>query len=268
MRDRGGLAPRLALAAGLAWAGTGYAQAWLPDKGTASFGVSYTDTFDKKHWTSHGDEVDAGHIRIYTYGFAAAYSPTDRIMLNAVLPLIRSEYHGSKPHPGNVDDSSYHTTFTDLRMEAHYQLMLEPVALAPYVAYVLPTHDYVTMGHSAPGRGLNETWLGVAVGKSLDRWIPRTFVQSRFTYAIVEKVADVSHDKENIEFNVGYYVTPDVSVQAQVYWQKTLGGLDVPIPMSSPYFVHHDQLARDDFTNVGVGGSWYYSDRSTFSFAY
>ena len=268
MRSPGGLAPRLALTAGLLWASAGHTQAWLPDGGESSFGVSYTDTFDKKHWTSTGGQVDAGHVRIYTYGFAVAYSPTDSIMLDATLPLVSSEYHGARPHPTEVDDGSYHATFTDLRTAVHYQLSLEPVAVAPYVAYVLPTHNYETLGHAAPGRGLHETWLGVAVGMSLDKWVPRTFVQSRFTYAIVEKVAGVSHDKENIEFNVGYYLTPDVSAQAYVNWQKTLGGIDVPIPPSNPLFPHHDQLAADDFTNVGVGGQWYYSDHSTVSLAY
>ena len=260
------MAARLALTAELVWAAAAHSQAWLPEAGTTSFGVSYTDTFDKKHFNSHGDEVDAGHIRIYTYGFAAAYSPTDRFMLSATLPLISTEYHGSKPHPTEVDDSNYHSTFTDLRVEAHYQLSLEPVALAPYIAYVYPTHDYETLGHAAPGRGLTETWLGIAAGKSLDAWIPRTYIQSRFTYAIVEKVAGISHDKENIDLDVGYYVTPDVSLQALVHWQKTLGGIDIPPPPA--LFRYHDRLAADDFTNAGVSGSWYYSDRSTFSLGY
>ena len=268
MHYRGSLASRLAVTTGLLWAGTGHAQAWLPDGGETSFGVSYSDTFDTQHVDSHGNKGDFGHMRVYTYGFGAAYSPTDSIMLSAVLPLISSEYHGANPHRTTVDDGSYHTTFTDLRTEAHYQLSMEPVAVAPYIAYVLPTHDYETLGHAAPGRGLHETWLGVAVGMSLDKWVPRTFVQSRFTYAIVEKVAGISHDKENIEFNVGYYLTPDVSAQAYVNWQKTLGGIDLPIPPSNPLYAHHDQLGATDFTNVGVAGSWNYSDHSTLTFGY
>ena len=261
-------ARRWALAAGLLWATTGHAQAWLPEAGNYSFAVSYTDTFDTKHYLPNGKELDAGHMRLYTYGFAAAYSPTDRLMLNATLPLVSSEYHGSKPHPTSVDDGDYHTTFTDLRLEAHYQLLFDPVALAPYVAYVYPTHDYETLGHAAPGRGLTETWLGVAVGKSLDQWIPRTYTQARFTYAFVEEVAGVSHNKENIDFDLGYYINPDFSVQALARWQHTIGGIDVPIPPSNPLFPYHDRLAADDFTNAGVAGSWYYSDRVTLSLAY
>ena len=265
-----GPAPRLALIAGVLWAGAGSAQSWLPEAGETSYAVSYTDTFDTKHLTPTGQEVDAGHMRFYTYGFAAAYSPTDRIMLNATVPLIRSEYHGPDPHPTTADDGSYHSTFTDLRVEAHYQLMLEPVALAPYIAYLFPTHTYETLGHAAPGRGLDETWLGVAAGKSLDAWIPRTYLQARFTYAVVEHVQGISHDKENIEFDLGYYITPDVSVQGLVHWQKTLGGLVFygPPQESDPLFPYHDQLAATGFTNAGVSGSWYYSDHSTLSLGY
>ena len=69
-------------------------------------------------------QVDAGHIRYYTYELAGAYSPTDRLMVNASVPVIRSIYIGAFPHPTSVDDGTYHTTYTDLRTELHYQLLL------------------------------------------------------------------------------------------------------------------------------------------------
>ena len=255
----------------MVWTATGHAQAWLPDGGQTSFGVGYTDSFVTKHYDSHGNEADVGHTRTYTYEFAAAYSPTDYWMFNATLPVIRSAYHGCCPHPAsmtNADDGSYHTTVTDLRVEAHYQLLQEPVALAPYVAYVWPTHDYETMGHAAPGRGLTETWLGLGIGKSLDQWIRRTYVQARFTYAWVEKVAGISHNKENIDFDLGYYLTPKVALQGLYRWQNTIGGIGLPIPPSNPLFPHHDQLGASDFTNIGFAGSWFASDQSTWSLSW
>ena len=270
MRTTDVLALRLALIASLLWAATCHAQAWLPEAKETSFAVSYTDTFDTKHTSATGQEIDAGHMRMYTYGFAAAYSPTDRFMLNAALPLIRSAYHGAYPHPTTVDDGSYHSTFTDLRIGAHYQLMLEPIAIAPFIAYSFPTHTYSTLGHAAPGRGLDETWLGVAAGKSLDAWIPRTYLQARFTYAVVQHVQGISHDKENFEGDVGYYITPYLSVQGLVHWQKSLGGLQVygPPQQSDPLYPYHDQLVAEGYTNAGLGASWEYSDHSTWSLGY
>ena len=268
MSFTGGRALGLALTALLLGVSVARAQAWLPSAGSASTSVSYTDSWYTKHYTSTGSVVDAGHIRVFTYGFAAEYSPTDRLMVNASLPLVESEYHGAFPHPTKVDDGSYHATVTDLRTELHYQLLLEPLALSPYVAYVLPTHHYETLGHAAPGRGLHETWLGLSVGKSLDQWIPRAYVEARLTYAIVQKVQDISHDKENFDFAVGYFMTPELSAQAYVHWQTTLGGIPVPIPKSKPLFPYHDQLGADGFTNFGVASTWSYSDRSAFTFAY
>lgn len=271
MRTNGGWVRRLAFSAAALWATAGHAQAWLPDGGTTSFGLAYSNAFYKLHYLPDGHTVDVGHTRTYTYEFAAAYSPTDYWMFNATLPVIRSAYHGCCAHPANLtsaDDGDYHTTLTDLRLEAHYQLLQEPVALAPYVAWVHPTHDYQTLGHAAPGRDLDEVWAGLGIGKSLDQWIPRTYVQARLTYAWVQEVAGVSHNRENVDFDLGYYVNTKVAVQALVNWQKTLGGVDVPMKRDNPLFPYHDQLAADGHTNLGAAVSWFYSDRSTWSLAY
>jgi hypothetical protein len=44
--------------------------------------------------------------------------------------------------------------------------------------------------------------------KSLDRWIPRTYIEGRITYAFVEAVHGVTHDKENVELALGYFCNP------------------------------------------------------------
>jgi hypothetical protein len=189
-------------------------------------------------------------------------------MFSATVPLIESEYHGAFPHPTEVDDGAYHATITDLRTEMHYQLTLEPIAIAPYVAYVFPLHNYETLGHAAPGRGLDETWVGVALGKTLDQWIPRTYVDARFTYAFVQAVQGISHDKENVEVDLGYFITPYLSVQGFWHWQQTLGGIKfLPAP-TDPLFPYHDQLTADNYTAVGFSTAWSYSDHSSFSFSY
>jgi hypothetical protein len=240
----------------------------MPSAGSGSLSLSYIDTWTTKHWLPDGGTIDVGHIRTFTYDLAAEYSPTDRLQFIASLPLIESEYHGKFPHPTEVDDGAYHATFTDLRTEMHYQLALQPIAIAPYVAYVFPVHNYETLGHAAPGRGLDELWVGTALGKSLDKWIPRTYVEARFTYAFVQAVQHISHDKENVEADVGYFITPYLSVQGFWHWQKTLGGIDFLPKPTDPLFPYHDQLTADDYTAVGFSTAWSYSDHSSFSFSY
>jgi len=204
---------------------------------------------------------------------SVSYSPTDRVMLSAGVPYVRSEYHGPRPHrdlagnPLEVDNSDYHGFFTDLHLELDYQVVLEPVALVASLALVEPTHTYPALGHAAPGRDLKEKWVGFFVGKSLDLWIPRTYVQARYSFAFVEPVAGIGHDRSNVDFEVGHFVLPEWSVRGLLFWQHTHGGIDTPIPQfypngqPNPLFPYHDQLSADGFLNVGLGTSFLISRR-------
>ena len=120
-----------------------------------------------------------------------------------------------------------------------------------------PVRDsYYVQGHAANGRGLDELLVGFSIGKSLDEWIPRTFVQARYTYGFVEEVADVAHDRENVGLEIGTFFTPRWSMSAYGQWQWAHGGIDVPIPRSHPLFSYHDRLAADEYFNVGLGTGW------------
>jgi hypothetical protein len=248
-------------AAGALYPAMSRAQAWLPQKGSFVSGIDYNDTFNTHHYDSHGATGDFGHTRALTATFSAAYSPTDRWMLSATLPWVQAEYHGAFAHPTPVDDGRYHDTVTDLRLEAHYQWISGPFAVAPYVAVVIPTHDYITVGHAAAGRGLNEAWIGTFVGKSLDRWLPRTYVQGRINYAFVERIAGIKHDRINVDAELGYFISPRWSVRAIASWQDTDGGIALPTPISHPHFEHHDQLGATRYLNLGGGVAWRVTDR-------
>lgn len=240
-----------------------FAQAWLPSKGSMGFAVDYSNVLNKKHYTPTGDEVDVGHTDSDILNLSASYSPTDRFALNASLPYVRTRYRGpgGGGHDTPIDDGSWHATITDLLLTASYQATGGAIALAPYVALLIPTHDYTTFGHSAPGRGLEELWLGFYAGTSLHEWIPRTYVQLRGNYAFVEEVLGVSHDRTNATLEVGYYLNPSWSVRALVSSQWTHGGIDVPVLLTSPFFPVHDILAAEEFVNVGAGGTWVVNER-------
>lgn len=237
------------------------AQAWLPPGGSSGLALEYNNTYNKHHLDSHGDSGDIGHTRVLTNYLSASYSPSDRWLLVGGLPYVSAEYRGDHPHPGEIDGTGYHGTFTDLRLEAHYQAIAGAFAVAPHAAVVLPVTDYETMGHSAPGRGLREVWIGTYLGQSLDQWLPRTYVQMRLNYAFVEHVAHIRHDRINIDAEVGYFFTPAFSVSLVGMWQDTDGGRNMPIPANDPLFVHHDQLAATRFFNLGGGFAWSISER-------
>jgi hypothetical protein len=241
------------------------AQAWLPSKGSAGFAFDYSDVLNKFHYETDGSEIDVGHTDVQVYNISASYSPSDRIALSASLPYVRTRQrdHGSEPgsHNTPIDDGSWHDTVTDLQLMASFQATGGPIALAPYVGLLIPTHDYVTFGHSAPGRGLEELWLGFYAGASLHPWIPRSYVQLRGNYAFVEEVMGISHDRTNATLEIGYYFNPAWSVRALVSSQWTHGGIDLPVEITDPLFPVHDILADEEFVAVGAGGSWIVNER-------
>lgn len=237
-------------------AGQAAAQAWLPPQGELDFSVQLGDSLAANHYGPDGEKVDVGHTRMRVFSVGVNYSPSDRWMLAAELPYVMGRYHGPRPHPTEVDDSHEHGTFTDLTLAAHFQLLRDPIAIAPFFAVHFPTHDYETLGHAAPGRGLEELWVGSYVGASLYPWLPRAYVQSRLSYAFVEKVLGVSHDRGNIDLELGYYLSRKVAVSALASWQDTDGGIRVPVPPSSPYFLYHDQLGSETYLRVGGSIGW------------
>jgi hypothetical protein len=250
----------------LAWLvpGAVSGQAWLPDKGAFNASFLFNDQLYTAHWGTNGETIPGINVRSETYAFLANYGVTDRVMVSGVLPYINTRYKGPPSHrppgtpPGTpplpgfeADDGDWHGTFTDLRVGVHYQALEQPVALAPFIAVVTPVTDYAKRGHSAPGRHLNELLLGFNVGKSLDAWLPRTYTQLRYSYAFVEEVQDIKHDRSNLNFEFGTFFTPRWNVSLYGAWQWTHGGINPPYPPE--YAFNHDLLIEDEFFNAGVG---------------
>jgi len=239
------------------------AQAWLPQKGSFSYSIDYSDTLNKKHYLPDGSERDVGHTDLNIFTISGSYSPSDRISVNASLPFVKSRYRGPGlgGHDTPIDDGTWHSTFTDLQFTVNYQLVNGVFGLAPYVGAVIPTHDYTTFGHSAPGRGLDEFWVGTYAAISLNEWIPRTYVQVRGNYAFVEKVMGISHDRINATLEIGYFFNPSWNIRVIGSEQWTDGGINVPVPVTDPFFPVHDVLADEEFINVGGGATWVINER-------
>lgn len=248
--------------------GAAYAQAWLPPAGDVALTFNYSYVLNKKHYTATGDEVDVGHTRSDTLGLQGSWAPADRWLLIAGVPWVRTRFLGESAHGPEVDHGHGNTYFTDLRLELHYQAMTYPLAIAPYVAAVIPTNDYPTLGHAAPGRGLNETWVGLFAGRSFDTLLPGSYLQLRYNYAFVEKVVGISHDHSNLDIELGYFLSPSWSVQAAGSWRWAHGGIDLPVPPTDPLYPYHDQLGAAEYFNLSGGVAWFPSPRYSFFLAY
>ena len=248
-----------AAASAFCLASTALAQAWLAPKGEASFGVAYQNIYTRDHLFLDGEPFDGGRVRMNMAVFGLTYSFTDRLAAGASIPYVSARYDGRSPHTAAVDNGDFHSGFTDLRLDLRYNLFRDPAVVTPFVAAVFPTRDYPTFAHAAPSQGLRQYVLGVSIGRRLDPILEAGFAQLRYSYTFAEKILGISHDRSNVDLEVGYFLTPSLGVSAVGIYQKTHGGFDLPVPGTpesaafklTPYAVHHDQLARSDYLNLG-----------------
>ena len=67
----------------------------------------------------------------------------------------------------------------------------------------------------------------------------------------------VWHNRNNADVDLGYFVSPSVSVRALGAWQWTHGGLRVPLDTREPPNLYvHDQIAKDSHFLLGGGVSF------------
>ncbi len=264
---------RLALLAGvLAACGAAPvgAQAWLPPKGEASISLGYGSVFVNKHYLgtslAPGDAVenDFGHIRSQNFEIALGYGLSDRLAVSVALPYILTKYYGTPgqnffPHTISVDDGGYHGTFQDYKFSLDYQALRGPVAVAPFFAAVIPSHSYTYFAHSAVGRDLREYLVGSSFGSRLDRLLPGSYAELTYSYAFVERVLGVHHDRSNAFLELGYFLTPSLSVRGIGTGFYTHGGLVFQAADQLPppdVFLHHDQIDHESGISVGGGLSY------------
>jgi len=241
--------------------GPAHAQAWLAPKGEGSFSFGYMNMWVHDHVFNDGVPFDAGHI--YSQGLVSnlGYAFTDRLTLSVGLPYVTAKYEGDQPHELNgvvtLDNGSYHGTVQDFRIEARYMAATGSTVLTPFVGFVLPSHSYPYFGHAAPGKDLKEVQLGFSVGRRLDPILSDAYFQGRYGFAVPERVLGISHDRSNLDLELGYFLTPALTVRALGAVQVTHGGFREIVDIVTPEdFFHHDQLARADYFDLGFGASY------------
>jgi hypothetical protein len=144
--------------------------------------------------------------------------------------------------------------FQDAAVGVRYNVTSRHLFVTPFVAAVIPTHHYETRGHTAVGRDLRELQVGVNVGRDLNEIIPRTYFQARYSYAFVQNVREFGLDRTNVDWEVGYYAKPRVSLRFTGAWQYTHSGLRFPLDHDIPDFHElHDRAAKSSFVRFGGG---------------
>jgi hypothetical protein len=138
------------------------------------------------------------------------------------------------------------------------------MAITPFIGSALPSHSYEYRAYSAVGRRLRELHAGVAAARLLDGITPGLFVQGTYAYVFPQRVVDEGLDvrphRSVGDLEIGYFVTPLVRVFALAAAQVTHRGIDLPPPtvknpLTLAQRIHHDQIARENILNVGLGAA-------------
>lgn len=99
--------------------------------------------------------------------------------------------------------------------------------------------------------------MGVNVGRDLEGIVPRSYVQARYSFAVVQRVEDFNLNRSNADWEFGYLATDRVSLRVTGAWQKTYGGIRIPIDNVLPDFHDlHDRASKSGFVRVGGGLSF------------
>lgn len=304
---RSWIPPALLLAvAGLADPRPACAQAWLPPKGTASLTLGYqfyrsTDLSS----TRTGDRFYDGHIRQHGLVAYLSYGITDRLTASVGLPpYFLASYDGPDPHtwpvlegdsiardaggtalflPPTLDDGAYHGSFQDLRGELSFMALEGSWVVTPFVGFSTPSHAYEFHAQTAVGRRLWDLRLGANVGRRLDPFLPDAYFHGRYAFAYRQKTEDLRFNYSFVDLELGYFVTPSLSLRVLASFQLAHDGLkdeDFPydeprtdgyslsqwVYLSSedaavrsqpglPVMLHHDQMMYTKTYNFGLGAS-------------
>ena len=235
-----------------------HAQPWVLPQSEGSVSVLYQNIHVRDHLFSDGSRRDVGHIRTHNTLVDVDYGLTDRWSLSASLPFVAAKFHGpsrsAHTHADGrtLDNGSYHPAFQDLRVDVRYSSIEFPVAVTPFVALNLPTHDYEFFAHSAVGLGLTEAQVGAYVGAVR----APLYVQGRYSYGLSERVIGRRRSRSNIDTEVGWFIKPSIRVFAFQLGQISHGGLEIfpGFPnLTSEEVLHHDPLGRANILDVGGG---------------
>ena len=254
------------------------AQAFVPPAGDGSVTFSYQNLLATGHLDLNGDrmEGDSGHDPTQGHGFVmdAEFGLSDRLTVSGSIPFIASRYEGTHPHVvGGVgpvqdwDNGEYHGTFQDFRIGVRYNVVRRPIAATPFFEVVVPSHHYPSNAHAAVGKDLRAYIVGGAAGGFLDAWLPRMYFHTVVSHAWVQEAVGVRPNRSRAEGELGYFITPRLSVRFLESYQYTHDGVDLlsftPMtlgivhstgePIAGEYRRNHDRLQRSNYLTFGGG---------------
>jgi len=248
----------------LLFALSAFGQAIVLDRGQSTFGVAYQHTFVRYHIGFDGSKFDLGHIMAYVVRPEASYGLTDRVTVDGDVAFSAAKYIGSSPH-GRLDDNTFHATLQDFHMGVRANVLTGPLFVTPFMRLTLPSHHYQLEGHTSTGKGKVELTSGLYAGRDLAPSLPNAYFELMASHTFVERTT-IDSDSERLNrtngsLEVGYYLTPSLTLSAYGTGVRTHGGWDLPRAFNNTEeILEHDRF--DKSKDIQLGGSIAYSFRN------
>jgi hypothetical protein len=157
-----------------------------------------------------------------------------------------------------VDDGHYHGFLQDAEVGLHQTVLHTPFVATPFVAYVFPVQVYPDRGHAAAGHHLRELRIGAALARTLRPFLPDAYAQVTYAYSAAERQFEHSIHRNSVDTELGYFVTPRLSLKGAASYIRSSGGIDW-FRLSHEflhYVTRHDALANERSWRVGGGAGY------------
>jgi len=256
------------------------AQAWVDPAGSLSTSVDYEFSPSSAVVETPDRSFDGEPITAHMISLGAEYVPIDRLGLQVSLPLLAVKYGGDGmpfPQHGSYDDGSFHTTLTDVRLNARYELLRDIIAFTPQIGVSVPVKKYEHVGFANAGRGLKQLHMGASIGRTLEPVVPNLFFQAQYEFSLVEKFDDTAtpeqaavtktfgQNRSDVSFLVGYFLLGgDLTIDLGLNWRIAHGGMtfeDLPNDPMATLYIYHDPLLKEEFLLVGGDVGYNITDR-------
>jgi hypothetical protein len=102
----------------------------------------------------------------------------------------------------------------------------------------------------------------VLQGAALPHVVPGLSMQASYSYAVVPRVLDISHNRSNGAVEGDYFLTRHISARGLLSWQVTHGGLRFPADVQGfpDRILEFHRLLRDNYLQVGGGLSYFWHE--------
>jgi hypothetical protein len=271
----------LLLAAAMIIPAAARAQAWLPSPGTGAIYVGYQ--YIQAHWTlfpiditgvpfgpyvGEGERIAKGEHYGQIITVDLDYGIRKGLAMSVHVPYIESKYSGGDPHfPDGVDDGTYQGTLQDLGIGLHLMVLRKPFVATPFVRYLVPLQSYTSEGHAAAGKHLRALEVGAALARTLYPFLPDAYVAATYAYTAQERTVDHTMHINKIDMELGYFVTPRLSLKGAASYAEVRGGVEWDVAVTTTgeftggaefieYIAYHDRLANEQWWRVGGGAGY------------